>query len=149
MCETDGCPNRCSEHCATVAVPCFKRRLMTEEKEDDFQLASIGSPLLDVGWLMMLADPLSWQPDWRPLCPLTPRAIAARCGADPGAMAWWQALAGYRLGSIACLNVHLHRSGRRPDAVWERFALAIPTLFARAQALLRDVDVVRGPEGIR
>jgi aminoglycoside phosphotransferase (APT) family kinase protein len=115
----------------------------------DWELASIGSPLLDVGWLMMLADPLSWLPDWRPLCPLAPHAIAVRYGAEPAAMAWWQALAGYRLGSIACLNVHLHRSGRRPDAVWERFALAIPTMFARAAALLRDADVARGPEVIR
>ncbi len=109
----------------------------------DWELASIGSPLLDVGWLMMLADPLSWQPDWRPLCPLTPQAIAVRYGAEPAAMAWWQALAGYRLGAIACLNVHLHRSGRRPDAVWERFALAIPTMFARAATLLRDPGVQR------
>jgi aminoglycoside phosphotransferase (APT) family kinase protein len=109
----------------------------------DWELASIGSPLLDVGWLMMLADPLSWQPDWRPLCPLTPQAIALRYGAEPQAMAWWQALAGYRLGAIACLNVHLHRSGRRPDTVWERFALAIPTMFGRAAALLHGAGSMR------
>ncbi|HEU5296516.1 MAG TPA: phosphotransferase family protein [Burkholderiaceae bacterium] len=104
----------------------------------DWELASIGSPLLDVGWLMMLADPLSWRPDWRPLCPLTPRAIALRYGVEPDALTWWQALAGYRLGAISCLNVHLHRSGRRPDAVWERFAPAIPAMFGRAAALLHD-----------
>jgi aminoglycoside phosphotransferase (APT) family kinase protein len=115
----------------------------------DWELASIGSPLLDVGWLMMLADRLSWQPDWRPLCPLTPQAIAMRYGAEPQAMAWWQALAGYRLGAISCLNVYLHRSGRRPDAVWERFALAIPAMFARAAALLHDADALCRPEGIR
>jgi len=115
----------------------------------DWELASIGSSLLDVGWLMMLADPHSWQPDWRPLCPLTPQAIALRYGADPQAMAWWQALAGYRLGAIACLNVHLHRGGRRPDAVWERFALAIPVMFARAATLLRGADALPKPEGIR
>lgn len=115
----------------------------------DWELASIGSPLLDVGWLMMLADPLSWLPDWRPLCPLTPRAIAVRYGAEPAAMAWWQALAGYRLGTISCLNVHLHRSGRRPDAVWERFALAIPTMFGRAAALLCDAAALKESEATR
>jgi aminoglycoside phosphotransferase (APT) family kinase protein len=115
----------------------------------DWELASIGSSLLDVGWLMMLADHLSWQPDWRPLCPMTPRAIALRYGAEPAAMAWWQALAGYRLGTISCLNVHLHRSGRRPDAVWERFASAIPTMFGRAAALLRDADALNEPETLR
>jgi aminoglycoside phosphotransferase (APT) family kinase protein len=115
----------------------------------DWELASIGSPLLDVGWLMMLADHQSWQPDWTPVCPLTPLAIAERYGADPRAMAWWQALAGYRLGAIACLNVYLHRSGRRPDVVWERFALAIPTMFGRAAALLRDAGSMRSTEVIR
>ena len=115
----------------------------------DWELASIGSPLLDVGWLMMLADPLSWQPDWRPLCPLTPRSIALRYGAEPAAMAWWQALAGYRLGAISCLNVHLHRSGRRPDVVWERFASAIPAMFGRAAVLLRDADALNQPETVR
>jgi aminoglycoside phosphotransferase (APT) family kinase protein len=106
----------------------------------DWELASIGSALLDVGWLMMLADRASWPSDWRPLCPLTPEAIAVRYGAEPRAVAWWRALAGYRLGAISCLNVHLHRSGRRPDAVWERFAAAIPALFARAAALLDDAE---------
>lgn len=115
----------------------------------DWELASIGSPLLDVGWLMMLADRSSWQPDWTPVCPLTPPAIAERYGAAPYAMAWWQALAGYRLGAIACLNVYLHRSGRRPDAVWERFALAIPLMFGRAAALLHDAAAVRNMGRVR
>jgi aminoglycoside phosphotransferase (APT) family kinase protein len=106
----------------------------------DWELASIGGRLLDVGWLMMLADAASWHADWRPLCPLSPRDIAARyeraMGEVHADLGWYQALAGYRLGAIGCLNVHLHRRGRRPDAVWERFALAIPSLFARAASLL-------------
>ena len=115
----------------------------------DWELASIGAPLLDVGWLMMLADGTGWPPEWRPLCPLSPAAIALRYGAEPDAMAWWQALAGYRLGAIGCLNVHLHRSGRRSDPVWERFALAIPMMFARAAALLDDPGAARRSERTR
>ena len=106
----------------------------------DWELASIGSALLDVGWLMMLADGASWPSEWRPVCPLSPEEIALRYGAEPHALAWWRAFAGYRLGAISCLNVHLHRSGRRPDAVWERFAAAIPCMFARAAALLDDAE---------
>ena len=115
----------------------------------DWELASIGSALLDVGWLMMLADHASWPPDWRPHCPLTPEEIAVRYGVEPNALAWWQALAGYRLGAISCLNVHLHRSGRRRDVVWERFASAIPLLFGRAAALLDGADVMRNSEVTR
>jgi aminoglycoside phosphotransferase (APT) family kinase protein len=106
----------------------------------DWELASIGSRRLDVGWMMMLADPESWPAAWRPLCPLAPKEIATRytqAMGEPGdSLPWFQALAGYRLGSISCLNVYLHRSGRRPDATWEHFAAAIPLMFARARALL-------------
>jgi len=115
----------------------------------DWELASIGSPLLDVGWLMMMADGESWPRDWRPLCPLAPESIALRYGAEPEALAWWRALAGYRLGAISCLNVYLHRSGRRIDPVWERFASAIAPMFARAAALLGDARAGRSHEVIR
>src|SRR5262249_6868994 len=32
----------------------------------DWDLAAIGPTDLDVGWLLMMADPESWAPDWRP-----------------------------------------------------------------------------------
>lgn len=49
---------------------------------------------------------------------------------------WHKALSAYRLGSIACLNVKLHRTGKRIDAMWERFAPSIATLFGGALELL-------------
>jgi aminoglycoside phosphotransferase (APT) family kinase protein len=119
----------------------------------DWELASIGSRRLDVGWLMMLADRQSWHAEWMPVCPLSPDEVAARyeqaMGEAQADLAWHQALAGYRLGAIACLNVHLHRSGRRPDAIWERFALAIPALFARAASILAGEGVRRRAGGRR
>jgi len=106
----------------------------------DWELASIGSRRIDAGWLMMLADPASWPDDWRPCCPMTPAEVAARYAQAMGEpcddLPWYQAYAGYRLGAISCLNVYLHRSGRRPDATWERFAFAIEPMFRRAAAIL-------------
>ena len=114
----------------------------------DWELASIGSRRIDAGWMMMLADRTSWPDDWRPCCPLTPQQIAARyaqaMNEDCDDLPWYQAFAGYRLGAIACLNVHLHRSGRRPDETWERFAFAIPLMFARAAAILERLPVNAG-----
>lgn len=117
----------------------------------DWELASIGSRRLDVGWMMMLADAQSWTDDWRPHCPLTPLQIAQRyaqamgeTGEASAGLPWYQALAGYRLGAISCLNVHLHRSGRRRDPTWDRFAPTVPLLFGRAGALL---DAVQAPTG--
>jgi aminoglycoside phosphotransferase (APT) family kinase protein len=111
----------------------------------DWELASIGSRRIDVGWMMMCADRSSWPDEWRPVCPLQPAQVATRYADAMGEacddLPWYQAYAGYRLGAISCLNVHLHRSGRRPDATWERFALAIEPMFSRAAALLDRLPV--------
>ena len=114
----------------------------------DWELASIGSRRIDVGWMMMLADHASWPDDWRPCCPLTPPQIAARYAQamdeECDDLPWYQAYAGYRLGAIACLNLHLHRRGRRPDEIWERFAFAIEPMFGRAAAILDRLPVTDG-----
>jgi len=107
----------------------------------DWELSSIGSQLLDLGWLMMFADRANWHRDWTPVGPPPePEALRATYETAMGRhfdrVTWYQALAGYRLGAIACLNVRLHRTGRRPDAMWEKFALVVPSMFARAEALL-------------
>ena len=108
----------------------------------DWELASIGEQTLDLGWLMMLADPVNWNDDWRTIAPLGPEALQAiyeqRIGVPVRNTAWYRALAGYRLGAISGMNVHLHRTGRRPDPIWEHFALAAPNLFSHAEALLTE-----------
>lgn len=106
----------------------------------DWDLSGIGAQGIDVGWLMMMIDPAAWAEGWRPLAPITRDELLA-VYRDAGGTAfdhleWFQAFAQFRLGAIACLNVKLHRNGRRPDALWERFAPSVSTLFARAQELL-------------
>jgi aminoglycoside phosphotransferase (APT) family kinase protein len=101
----------------------------------DWELASIGSQGLDVGWILMMSDAEAWHPGWRPVAPVAAQALidAYRRAGGPAYLnaEWYQALAQYRLGAIACLNVKLHRTGKRPDPLWERFAPSIPVLFAR------------------
>jgi len=105
----------------------------------DWDLAFVGDCLVDLGWLMMWADPDYWGPQWQPAKRPAPALLAANYGEQTKRpimdATWYHAFAGYRFGSIACLNVRLHRSGRRSDAIWERFALDIPRLFKRAHAL--------------
>lgn len=111
----------------------------------DWELASIGSQLLDLGWLMMMADRASWPENWRPISPPAPESLRDvyehALGRRFARVVWYRALAGYRFGAICCLNVRLHRTGRRPDPIWEKFALAIPFLFGRAEELLRTDDI--------
>jgi len=106
----------------------------------DWELAGIGAQLLDVGWLMMVADPANWVPEWHSIHPLPPAEIQAIYEAGMGQhypdMAWYQAYAGYRLGSIGCLNVKLHRKGQRHDPIWESMSLCLSRMFERARVLL-------------
>jgi aminoglycoside phosphotransferase (APT) family kinase protein len=106
----------------------------------DWELASIGSQGLDVGWLLMASDGAAWHSSWRPVAPVTRGDLLGALEAGGRARSnldWYQALAHYRLGAIACLNVKLHRTGKRIDALWERFASSIPILFARGLELTR------------
>ncbi len=48
----------------------------------------------------------------------------------------WQAVL-VSFGVITAFNVMLHRTGKRPDAEWDRLAHSVPTLFGRAGELLR------------
>jgi len=106
----------------------------------DWELAGIGAQLLDVGWLMMVCDPANWNDDWRPVHAPNPKDLRARYESAMGCvyddLPWYQAFAGYRLGSIGCLNVKLHRKGQRHDPVWEHIGRTVPAMFARAEALL-------------
>jgi aminoglycoside phosphotransferase (APT) family kinase protein len=112
----------------------------------DWDLAGIGAQGIDVGWLLMTVDPKAWAIGWRPVAPvLGPELVAAyRAAGGPAArdLEWYQAFAQFRLGAIACLNVKLHRDGRRHDPIWERFATSISTLFARGEELMsrRSLD---------
>jgi aminoglycoside phosphotransferase (APT) family kinase protein len=107
----------------------------------DWELSRIGTRLLDVGWLMMGADPLSWAQSYRPINPPSPdelREIYERgMGRRYTDIPWHQALANYQLGSITCLNITLHRTGRRVDAVWEQIVDSAPRMFERARQILQ------------
>jgi len=112
----------------------------------DWDLAHLGTSGLDAGWLMMWSDPEYWGSHWQLWSPLSAAAIARQfAGTADGtseSLGWFHAYAGYRFGAIACLNVRLHRNGRRPDLIWELFAQDIPRLFARSKSLAEALPIV-------
>lgn len=111
----------------------------------DWELASIGAQGLDVGWLMMMSDSRAWDNSWQPVAPVSAAELVSEYGEAGGPalndLAWYQAFAQYRLGSIACLNVKLNRTGKRPDDLWERFASSISCLFSHGSALLSEAKM--------
>jgi aminoglycoside phosphotransferase (APT) family kinase protein len=99
----------------------------------DWELSSIGAQGLDVGWWMMMGDPAAWSPGWPPVVAQPSSALLAayKNAGGPAAehVEWFQAFAAYRMASIACLNVKLHRTGKRPDPLWDRFAPSVSVMF--------------------
>ncbi|MBL8651127.1 MAG: phosphotransferase family protein [Sphingopyxis sp.] len=110
----------------------------------DWDLAAIAPLGLDVGWLLMVADPRCWAPDWTPVAP-PPRAQLLEAYREAGGHAladldWHQAFAAFRMAAITGLNLKLHRDGRRHDPVWERFGASLPFLLGAGAALLNDME---------
>lgn len=109
----------------------------------DWEISGIGAHLLDLGWLLMMNDPESWF-DGAPLVIVPPfeelvdrYTVAVGRVVTLDEVAWFRALSGYRFGVISCLNVMLHRTGKRPDEEWERIAPSVPALFGRAADLIQ------------
>jgi crotonobetainyl-CoA:carnitine CoA-transferase CaiB-like acyl-CoA transferase/aminoglycoside phosphotransferase (APT) family kinase protein len=118
----------------------------------DWEISAIGPSLLDLGWLCMMNDLQSWAPAqrerlaWMPPVEDIVALYEAAAGRAVPDVAWYRALAGYRLGAITSLNVHLHRSGRRPDPVWEVMAESHPYRVGRALELAQRGRAAAGKD---
>jgi aminoglycoside phosphotransferase (APT) family kinase protein len=112
----------------------------------DWENASVGAPLLDVGWLCMIHDPACWGRArtgcwaWLPPVETILSRYEGASGRTPEHPSWYEALAAYRMACIAANGLRLHRSGRHPDPIWEVFGNAFGSLIARGDALLGRPD---------
>jgi len=109
----------------------------------DWEIASIGPVLLDLGWVCFFADADSWvETAEKRVRPLSPQEIieayarVAPFNVSAQAVRWFRAFAGYRFGVITCFNLMLHRRGKRDDPHWEDIALSAPRMFERGLELL-------------
>lgn len=108
----------------------------------DWELASIGSPGLDVGWICMMYDDKSWGPMrhrwsvWSPSAEFLVEAYEEAGGKRVENLDWYRALSGYRLACITARSIEHHRSGKRVDSPWEICADAFPYFISRATELL-------------
>jgi aminoglycoside phosphotransferase (APT) family kinase protein len=109
----------------------------------DWEIASIGPTLIDLGWVCFFADRESWvETAERRVRPLSPYEIVetyrriAPFSVSEEEVRWFRAFAGYRFGVITCFNLMLHRRGKRDDPDWEDIALSAPRMFERGLELL-------------
>lgn len=109
----------------------------------DWELAQIGAVLIDLGWICLFSDRLTWVkqeliPRYAP-APDELVAIYREHSSAPVSdadAAWFRAFASYRFGVITAFNVMLHRRGKRHDPMWEDIALTGPRFFERGLELL-------------
>jgi aminoglycoside phosphotransferase (APT) family kinase protein len=108
----------------------------------DWEIAGIGATGLDLGWLALMTDPRCWHPDQQASMRVVADPARLRAGYEEAAgvavpdLDWYEALACYRFGAIAGFNVRLHRTGRRPDPLYEGMASSVPVFFARGRELV-------------
>lgn len=114
----------------------------------DWEMATVGDPLLDLGWLLA-----TWP---QPHDPSSPSAIAAAGGLptraevvaeyaahsdrDLSAIGWYEVLASFKLG-IVLEGTHARASaGKAPKAIGDRLHASAMGLLGRAHALVRGAS---------
>lgn len=106
----------------------------------DWELAGISAQSLDLGWLLMVSDPNNWIDTYRPVSPIPEKEVLNIYNQGMGKITedvpWFQAFAGFRLASIACLNHKLHVTGKRPEPAWEQLGKCIEPMLQTAEQLL-------------
>ncbi|MEJ7927489.1 phosphotransferase family protein [Sphingobium sp. AN641] len=111
----------------------------------DWEIAFLGSTLLDLGALAFYADPDAVLPEHRYRAErwvLSPAEIletyrhAAGRSNDTMAIAWHRAMAGYRFAVIALFNEMLHRRGKKHDPLWADLVRSVPVMVERSLEVL-------------
>ncbi len=108
----------------------------------DWEGASIGPSLLDLGWVAMMYDRESWGPvrrrtmDWHPGPDFFIDLYRSLSPLDLRAIDWYRALAGYRLACITAYYFERHRTGKVNNPAWDVLGESAPYMWRRAAALL-------------
>jgi aminoglycoside phosphotransferase (APT) family kinase protein len=107
----------------------------------DWEIWSLGEPLVDLGWFVQFTDPENFPGVGRDV-PGTPTADAvveaylARAGRSPDGVPWYLALGCFKLAAIQAHNRRRHLEGRYHDPYQELLGPSIERLLERGAELL-------------
>jgi aminoglycoside phosphotransferase (APT) family kinase protein len=103
----------------------------------DWEIWSLGDPRLDLGWFLTFCDPTLF-----PVIGHVDRRLPSvkdvegdygwGAGTATDGLAWFSALAAFKMGAVMAHNLHRHRTGRHLDAFQEQLPPTIRRLLARA-----------------
>jgi aminoglycoside phosphotransferase (APT) family kinase protein len=105
----------------------------------DWEIASLGDPLADLGCLAVASLRRKYDPEPNPTGGLdvTTGELIDLFGADPGRATWFVAETCFKYAAILGYNFGLHRSGRRPDPIYDRLTDTMRGLVDDGESLLR------------
>ncbi|GAA1532467.1 phosphotransferase family protein [Nocardioides humi] len=105
----------------------------------DWEIASIGQPLIDLGSLCTVAKRVEFPRDPNPsgAVEARPEQLMEWYGADSAVTGWFVALSYFKYASIQAYNLGLHRSGKRPDPIYDLLPETIEGLQRAAFDLVR------------
>jgi aminoglycoside phosphotransferase (APT) family kinase protein len=105
----------------------------------DWEIASLGDPLADLGCLAVASLRRKYDPEPNPTGGLdvTTGELIDLFGADPGRAMWFVAETCFKYAAIIGYNYGLHRSGRRPDPIYDRITDTMRGLVDDGERLLR------------
>jgi aminoglycoside phosphotransferase (APT) family kinase protein len=106
----------------------------------DWEIWSVGDARVDLGWFMLFCEPANF-PGISLDCRMpTANDLLARyysAGAEPvGDVAWFDAMARYKMAAVMGNNLGRHRAGRHHDPFQETLVPAIRAMLANARALV-------------
>ncbi len=106
----------------------------------DWEVASVGDPLFDLGSLIVSSIRRRYPDDPNPTgglaLPLT--LFLDLYGTSADEANWYVAASCFKYAAILGYNLGLHRSGRRPDPIYERLTTTMSGLIDDGRAVLHD-----------
>ena len=108
----------------------------------DWEIWSFGDPRSDLGWLTIFTDPTNYPGFGRQVAgtPAADEVVAryvAGVGTGTDGIAWFRALACFKLAAIQAHNLRRHVEGRYHDPHQERLVPSTGALLGRGLGLLR------------
>lgn len=110
----------------------------------DWEGASLGPMLIDLGWVCMMYDPDSWGPlrrrhmGWEADPAQFVGWYARHSQLDLTHIGWYRALAAYRLACITAYYYERHKTGKRRNPAWDVLGEAFPYLLTKAERVLEQ-----------
>jgi aminoglycoside phosphotransferase (APT) family kinase protein len=106
----------------------------------DWEIASLGEPLLDVACLLVATMRERYAPEPNPTgsVAIPPAEVLMMFEVQPAYAAWYVALTCFKYAAILGYNFELHRAGKRPDPIYDELQVTMFGLLQDGARVLHE-----------